>query len=118
MTKTISVNKLNDIFIGDDGNISVSYGIDAVTQACEQAVKTQMGEMIFQTTQGIPNFETIWSSGRSAIPEFESALRSTILSVQDVSYIKSLDINFSEGNLTYMAVINTIYGEGTINNVL
>lgn len=118
MTTTISVNESNDIFIGNDGNISTSSGIDAVMQACEQAAKTQLGEMIFQTTQGIPNFETIWSSDRSAIPEFESALRSTLLAVQDVGYIKSLDIKFDDGKLIYMAVINTIYGEGSINNVL
>ena len=118
MTKTFSTNSLNDLFIGDDGNISVSEGINSVMQACEQAAKTQLGEMIFQTEQGIPNFDTIWSSGISDIPEFESALRATILAVQDVVYIKSLDIKFVEGNLIYMAVINTIYGEGTTNNVV
>ena len=118
MTQTFSVNEFNDIYIGEDGNLSLSFGLRAVEQACEQAAKTQLGEMIYQTNQGIPNFQTIWSGGNPNIAQFDAALRVAILAVNGVTGIQSLNISASNNTLSYTAQINTIYGPGTLNNVI
>jgi len=113
----IATNQNNDIFIGQDGNISMIFGIDAVLQACEHAAKAQLGEMIFLDDQGVPNFQTIWRGGNPNISQFDSALRSVILAVDGVVGIESLDIKVDKNQLTYSITINTIYGQVISNGV-
>ena len=36
----------NDIYLDADGNLSLSYDIQAVLQACAQAAQTLLGELI------------------------------------------------------------------------
>ena len=117
MPQMIATNDKNDIFLDQEGNISMISGIDAVLQACEHAAKAQLGEMIFSVNQGIPNFQTIWRGGEANISQFDSALRTAILSVDGVIRITSLDISVSQNQLTYRAVINTIYGQVISNGV-
>lgn len=111
MPQMIETNEKNDIFLNEGGNISMISGIDAVKQACEHAAKAQLGEMIYSSNKGIPNFQTIWRGGEPNIPQFDSALRSALLSVEGVIRINSLDISVSQNQLKYTAVINTIYGQ-------
>jgi hypothetical protein len=117
MTKTFSVDDSNDLFIGRDGNLAIAVAIEAVLQNCAHAVKTRLGEMIFNTDQGIPFFETVWN-GIPNIPQFEAAARQAILQVSGVVEIRLFNVVIIEGNLTYTAVIKTIYGEGTIDGGL
>ncbi len=114
MTKTFSVNENNDIFIGNDGNLSISAGLQAVLFVCANAAKAQLGEMVLQVEQGIPNFQTIWS-GSPNVAQFEAALRTTLLNVADVTEVSNLSIAISNNVLSYTTTINTIYGNGIIN---
>jgi hypothetical protein len=117
MTQTLAVNSDNDLYIGEDGNIAIFSGAQAVLQACEQAAKTIAGEMIFQDQDGIPDFQTIWRGGSPNLNQYETALREAILSVQDVTNIESLSVSISNHTLFYNAVINTIYGAVIANGV-
>jgi len=114
MTVTLSVDSKNDIYIGANGSLSLSSAIQATLQAAQQAAQTQLGEMIYATDQGIPNFAVVWN-GAPNLAQFEAYLRRAILAVEGVTGIESLDVAQGAGVLTYRATIVTIYGTGAIN---
>lgn len=68
MTQTLSCNvnnnpslgANNDIYLNDQGNISMSYDLDALLQECSQVARTLLGEMIFNVDLGVPYFQTVW----------------------------------------------------------
>ncbi len=117
MTKTFSVNSNNDLYLGIDGNISISLDLEAVLQNCAHVVKVRLGEVVLNTDQGIPYFETVWN-GIPNIIQFESAARSAILGVNGVTEVISFKTFIIDDALEYTAVIKTLYGEGTINGGL
>jgi hypothetical protein len=104
----------NDIYLDVNGNISLSYDLEAVVQACAQASKTLLGEEVFNTLIGIPYFTAVFA-GVINIEQFAAALRRAWIAVNGVTEVLSLDINTNNKVLTYQAVINTIYGIGTLN---
>lgn len=108
----------NDIYLNDDGNISLSYDLNAVLQECSQVARVLLGEMVFNTDQGIPFFQTVFS-GVPNIPQYTNALRQAFLKVDGVIDVISIIAAQGGSNpsdqLTYTAIIRTIYGTGTIN---
>lgn len=114
MTRTLAVDVNNDIFIGIDGSLSIATARDAVLQACAQAAKAQLGEMIYAVDQGLPNFEAVWN-GTPNLNQFEAYLRRNIEAVTDVIGVDSVTITVTAGVLSYVAVIKTIYGPGLLN---
>jgi hypothetical protein len=112
--QTLAVNENNDIYIGEDGNLALIFDIQGTLQACAHATKTILGEMIFAANQGVPNFQLIWV-GVPNLQQYESAVRATLLSVDGVKEIVSFKYSLADNNLTYTAVIKTIYGTGTVN---
>lgn len=114
MTKTFAVNANNDIYIGDDGNLAIAIDLQAVLQACAQAAKTLLGEMVLNTDQGIPYFETVWN-GVPQIQQFQAALRRAFLNVTGVVEVVSLITSQVDNTLQYTAVIRTVFGGGAIS---
>ena len=114
MTQTFAVNQYNDIYIGEDGNLAIVYDLTATTQACQQAAKTILGEMIYAADQGLPYFEAVWI-GVPQIAQYEAALRSAFLGVPGVLQVISLVLTQTENNLNYTATIMTTYGQGVIS---
>lgn len=114
MTKTFKTNDANDLYLGPDGNLVVVLDQEAVMQACENAAKSQLGEMMFQTEDGVPNFQTIWV-GSPNIAQFEAALRRTLEQVDGVKEVAELSASVANNVLTYTASIITDYGAGVIN---
>lgn len=105
----------NDIYLTPDGNISLSYNVEAVLQECSQAAKILLGELIFNTTVGIPYQQAVWI-GVPNIQQFIAVLRQTLLSIPEVNEVISIVTGSSQtGTLTYSAIISTIYGNGAIN---
>lgn len=114
MTTVLAADTNNDLFIGDDGALATRSGLAAVLQACEQAAKTQLGEMIYATGEGIPNFSTVWN-GSPNRSQFEAFVRRTLLAVPDVVEVQELSTAVSNHVLSYSATIKTIYGLGAVN---
>lgn len=111
MTQTFSVNSSNDLYLGRDGNISISFGLEAVLQICAHVVKVRLGEVVLNTDQGIPYFETVWDGVPNLI-QFESAVRTAILQVDGVIEVVSFRTTIVDSTLKYVAVIRTVFGEG------
>jgi len=119
-TLSANVNSLvpgvafDDIYLDERGNIAMSYGIDAVLQACAQAAQTVLGEIIFNVDQGIPFFQTIWN-GVPQTDQYTGALRSAFLSIPNVLEIVSLFAEQVNNEFQYSAVIRTTFGTGGIS---
>lgn len=117
MSQSFTTNSQNDIFIDASGNIAISTQIFAVEQACANAAKAQLAEMIFAYDQGVANFQTIWRNVAN-IAQFEASVRSAILSVAGVTGISQFSAEAVENVVSYSATIQTIYGTGRINSGL
>lgn len=124
---------VNDLFIGDDGNLVLagitednSDQLQAVLYACQNAAQTLLGECIFNTPRGLPNFQLIWT-GVPNIPLWEAALINIlsttpgVSSVESVVFQRATDTNsYGKSNdiLIYTATIITLFGTGTIDGGL
>lgn len=117
MTKTFLNNADNDLYLDNNGQIAIGQGLPAVLSICERVSKTQLGEMLFATNQGIPNFETVWV-GAPNIPQFQAALRQALIKVPDVREILALDVAIRNNTLTYEVTILTTYGQGNFSGSL
>lgn len=114
---TLAVNEDNDLFLDESGNIVTYRDLDAIIQVIEQAVKTLLGECVLQIDRGMPNFETVWA-GSPNILQFNDSLQRVIQSVPGVIDVAYIQNTLEENVLGYRAVIQTIYGEGTIENAI
>lgn len=123
-TLTLSSNVNNDIsgvapfdiYLGPNGNISQSYDQQALLEACAQAANTLLGEMIYNTTEGIPFFQVVWI-GTPNITQYTAALRSAFLAVGGgglVTQVVSITVSQTGDILNYNAIISTIYGASAI----
>lgn len=109
----LAVNERNDLYLDSTGNIETVSGIYQVLQQCEQALKAQTGEMIFEMKRGMPTLETVWLS--QDIPRWEAAAYVALQRVPGVAEVLALFSEVSGGELRYNAVIRTIYGEGSVS---
>lgn len=114
VVKTFNTNSDRDIFIGSDGRLSIATDLQAVLKGCESATYAQLGEMVLATKLGIPNLEAIWI-GVPNYPLFELYLRNTILAVQGVTGVKSIEISVRGNVLSYTANIVTVFGAGVFS---
>jgi hypothetical protein len=117
MTVCFGVNANNDLFIGPDGNLVIVNALEATLEACEHAVKAQLGEMVLAIDQGIPTLQTLWV-GTPNFAQFEAALRRAILAVSGVSGVVSLNVSQLGDQFFYIAIILTVYGTGEITGEL
>ena len=127
MTQTLSCNvnndallgANNDIYLDQQGNISVTYDLYAVLEQCSQVAKTLLGELVFNTDLGVPYFETVWV-GVPNIAQFNASMRQSFLNVNGVLEVISL-LTFQGSDdspsdrLTYTSIIRTTFGTGAIN---
>jgi hypothetical protein len=104
----------DDIYLDSNNNISISYDLEAVLEACAQAAQTVLGEIIFNVNQGIPFFQIVWV-GVPNIEQYNAALRLAFLNVPNVVEVVSLMISQLNNNLSYTAVIRTSFGSGGIS---
>ncbi len=115
MTRVLQVDEHNDIFLGPNGSLAIATGLQAVMDACAQAAKTQLGEMVFAVDEGLPNFAAVWN-GAPNVSQFEAFLRRTLLEVPDVLSVEAVTVSVSGGVLAYRATISTIYGPGALTS--
>lgn len=111
MVKTFSLNENNDIFIGEDGNLSISDGKNAVLFICENVAQTRLNEMIYDQGQGLPYLEAVFV-GATNIPRFKSELTKELINVDGVLKVLNVELG-REGKdtLTYEATILTEEGQ-------
>ena len=117
----------NDIYLDADGNLAMSVDLQAVLEGCAQVAQTLLGEMIYNTNQGIPYFQVVWV-GVPNIQQFEAALRvawlTTVPNVIEVVSLVTSQVNNPSSRsqtadiLTYNAVIRTSFGAGVLSGTV
>lgn len=113
MTRTFLTDGNNDLYTGRDGRLAIGEGVAAVMAAVQTAVQAQLGEMVLAITDGMPNFQTVWSSAAN-VAQFEAYLRRITLGVDGVKAIESLEIVVQNNVLSYTMTVSSIYGSGTL----
>jgi hypothetical protein len=114
---TFAVNSNNDLYLDEFGNIAFAFDLTAITQQCQQAAKTLLGEMVYDINNGIPYFQTLWV-GTPNIVQYTSALRRAFLAVGGVVEVVSLLTSQSDNTLSYSAAIRTIYDNGGFTDTI
>lgn len=113
MTQTLAVDENNDLFLDTNDNIALYTDLQATLQACEQAVKTKLGEMVLDNQAGVPYFEAAFN-GSPNLSILSAGIKTAILGVDGVNQVLSLEINIENDAIVYVATILTVYGEGQI----
>ena len=126
MAQTLSANingtianvAYNDLYLDQDGNISISRDLNALIEECAQVAKTLLGECIYNVNIGIPYQQAVWI-GVPNPQQFNASLRNAFLNINGVVEVVSLIVIQNDSSdvnsLAFNASINTIYGIGTLN---
>lgn len=114
MTMTFGTNSDNDLYLNDIGNLVVLTGLPAIMAACETAAKAQLGEMVLNVNQGMPDFQVVWK-GTPNYPLFAASLRETLQAVPGVNKVENITMENIENVLRYTATISTDLGEAVLN---
>jgi hypothetical protein len=114
MSKSFSINEVNDIYLDTNGNLAISTGLTALIEICKQYMQTILGELVLNTTTGLPYFQSVFT-GVSNIQQYVAAGRAALLTVEGVTQVISFDVSMNEKVLSYVATIQTIYGTGVVN---
>jgi hypothetical protein len=109
MVQTFATNADNDIFLAANGNLLVLTTNSAVMAACKTAARAQLGEMIYATGLGLPNFQAVWI-GVPNLALWQSYLRNTFQNVEGVTQVSNITITVSDNILHYTAEITTQFG--------
>jgi hypothetical protein len=111
---TISTNKDNDIFIDGYNNIAMSEDIQAVSNIVLNKVRTNLGELQFNSNIGVPYFTTIFCSS----PNFalwQKFVEDSALSLDNVTEIVQFETELNKNKLSYTMTIKTDFGSIAIN---
>ena len=117
MSQLFAVNDDNDIYTEANGNVAFVSGLEAVAQNCEQAMKAQLGEMIYDKSAGVNYQGTLFSSSGNVVG-FTASARAALALVPDVLGVESFRVYYDGNTAKYQAVIETPYGTERIENVL
>ena len=105
-TLTIQTNENDDIFIGPDGNLSMSSGIDATAQQITEAVSTILNELRYEPERGIDYFNTVFV-GSPNVLDFIRQAREEILLVPNIDGVTSFDVSQDLDVLNYTSIVQT-----------
>ena len=95
----------------------MAEGQQAVIQACEHAVKAQLGEMIYAADRGTNTFASVWD-GSPNLLSFEASARDQLERVPNVISVDRFTASLQENTLTYQATIRTSFGESALQSDL
>lgn len=113
MSQTLAVDSNNDIYLNAENNLAIATGLQAVSQNCEHAMKTLLGECVLDLPRGIPNFETVWN-GRPNLAQYNLASVLALQAVEGVVKVPAFESVKVGDALQYTATIQTIYGGVTL----
>lgn len=106
---TIAVNGQNDIYLLN-GDIALARGKDAEAQIISAVVRTRKGELQFDTTRGIPYFETIFNSAsQQYVSLWEANVMKAITELDFVKTVVSFEhkIDYAARHIKYICKVKT-----------
>lgn len=117
MTKLFAVNGENDIFAKANGTLAFVEDEAAVDQNVKHALKSQLGEMIYNKQEGVDYLGTIFAPFPN-VEAFIQSCRINILRVEGVISITSFEV-FKENDVSkFETTIISQFGSQAITDVL
>lgn len=113
MSRTFSINSQNDFMLDRVNSLVINQGQLAMADICKNAMQDQLGEMIYNMSNGMPTLATVWE--RFSPMQFEAAGRVTLAAVPGVLAVDSFNVTQDGSILRYTATIRTIHGSVNIN---
>lgn len=110
---TLKLTSTNDLYVGESGNMVLLTGLDGVIQDCENKMKGQLGEMMYQTDAGLPYMDFVFQSIN--LNAFRASAITQLLEVPNVLDVVSFDLTKVGETVTYKALIQTAFGLGVLN---
>lgn len=114
MTRSFGINQHNDLTINAHGELALVDELQAVMNVCEHAAKAILNEMIYAQSQGLPDFQAVWT-GAANLTAWEMAFRARFKTIAQVTSLENLTTWRDGDTLKYAATIKTIYGTGEIH---
>lgn len=112
--RIFAVDKNNDLYIGPNGQLAMNADLAAFSQACEHAMQSLLGEMVFATGRGLPYMETVWGSSPN-LRLFEDHARRILRGIPGSLGVTAFECENTDNTLTYRASIRSVYGTAAIN---
>ena len=112
--QTISINSNNDIYLGTNGNLAITQDINALADISKNKVLQNYGEALYNTLQGIPYFETMFTDNPK-IDLFQAAVIETLENTDNIQRISNFDYTQENGVYSYSLIEHTTFGDITLN---
>ncbi len=112
--QVLATDETNDLVLNNNNRLKMLTGANAVGAATEHTVSTLLGEMIYQSTDGVPYQEVVFN-GVPDLVQIQFYIVREIHRVTGVVRVSDFTINFLDNILSYEARLETIYGEIFIN---
>lgn len=114
--RTILTDENNDIYLSNF-NIAIGEDKEAVAQIVNNVLRTQKGELSYDTTRGIPYLETVLGDNPD-VDLWSSHMVNAIKGVQYVNRVISFipKVDNETNTLSFISRISTIYGDFNIND--
>ena len=111
--KSLLTDENNDLYL-KNFSLAIGEGQQAVAQIVNNVLRTQKGEVSYDTSRGIPYLETVLGDNPD-ISLWSSYMISAIKSIEYVQRVISFVPKVQDNTLTYTSRISTIYGDFNIN---
>ena len=112
--KAIKVDPETRDIVMAGGRMQFVYDIDVVLQNCDHAIRQQLGELRYAQSKGVDYFGNLFT-GNPNYQLFKFQSISALENVDGVVRVSNFDYTVTEGEVSYTADIQTIYGTGNIN---
>lgn len=117
MSKLFAVNGANDMFANANGTLAFVEDEAAVDQDVKHALKSQLGEMIYNKQEGVDYLGTIFAPYPN-VEAFIKTCRENIQRKADVLSIDSFEVFKEDNTAKFETTITTKFGKQVISDVL
>lgn len=104
----------NDLYLNASGDIATSEDIEALANISKNVILTTLGELEYNTSDGIPYFETIFTD-TPKIDLFQSAVVQRLSQLEGVQRVSNFEYKQNNGIFSYTLRMKTDFGDLTIN---
>ena len=111
--KVFAENSKRDIYANSRNQIAFLTESEAVAQLVKSSIELQAGELIYNTSKGMPTDATVWS-GTPNLLQFDFFAKKQIRSVNGVESIISFKSEIVGDKVRYETTVKTIYGQELI----
>lgn len=112
--KTIALNKDNDLYLDDGGNLALALESDAMSEISKNIVLTNKGELEFAILNGLPYMETIFSENGN-FDIFQAEIIQALEKLDGVQRVSSFSYIVVDKVYSYSVTLITDYGTVVLN---